>query len=181
MVEFALVLPIFLLLVMGILDFGFLFYNYISMENSARNAARIACVSYSNIAVDHSDSIDVADTDCELTLPAENATSMDSYESTGYSTDEKKLCIEVARSLQHTGIDAENRKVAISYSYDTGEDVASNGNWKAKKRFKGDVSITVKGNAHVLTPVLGVTSDHMLKSIQATSVYKVEEQFDETA
>ena len=179
MVEFALVLPIFLLLVMGILDFGFLFYNYISMENSARNAARIACVSYSNIAIDHSESPDKAYVPRELEIPSENPLSMDSYADTNYSKEEKKLCMEVSRSLQHTGIDTSDINITVSYSYDTGEDVTEDGNWKANKRYKGDVSVTVDGKARVLTPVLGVTADHMLKPLKSTSVYKVEQQFEE--
>lgn len=43
-VEFALVLPILLLLVCGILDFGWLFYNQLSVENSCREGARVGCV-----------------------------------------------------------------------------------------------------------------------------------------
>lgn len=43
-VEFALVLPILLLLVCGIIDFGWLFYNQLSVENACREGARVACV-----------------------------------------------------------------------------------------------------------------------------------------
>lgn len=43
-VEFALVLPILLLIVCGILDFGWLFYNQLSVENACREGARVGCV-----------------------------------------------------------------------------------------------------------------------------------------
>ena len=47
-IEFVLVLPIFAIILFLILDYGWLFVNYIEVENSARNAARIACVEYTN-------------------------------------------------------------------------------------------------------------------------------------
>jgi Flp pilus assembly protein TadG len=40
-VEFALILPVFLLLVMGIVDFGWLFRDYVTITNSAREGARL--------------------------------------------------------------------------------------------------------------------------------------------
>lgn len=44
MVEFALVLPILLLLLCGILDFGWYFYNQLSLDNACRDGARFAIV-----------------------------------------------------------------------------------------------------------------------------------------
>ena len=44
MVEFALVLPILIGLICGIIDFGWLFYNYLSLQNACREGARRACV-----------------------------------------------------------------------------------------------------------------------------------------
>lgn len=43
MVEFALVLPVLLLILCGILDFGWLFYNQFNVDNTARQAARTIC------------------------------------------------------------------------------------------------------------------------------------------
>ncbi len=40
LVETAIVLPLVLLLLMGIIDFGFLFNNYIILSNASREAAR---------------------------------------------------------------------------------------------------------------------------------------------
>lgn len=44
MVEFALVLPVLLLLLLGIIDFGFYFYNDLQLTQAARDAARYASV-----------------------------------------------------------------------------------------------------------------------------------------
>jgi Flp pilus assembly protein TadG len=41
-VEFALVLPIFLLILCGIMDFGFLLYSRMTVINAAREGARVA-------------------------------------------------------------------------------------------------------------------------------------------
>jgi len=51
MVEFALVLPILLLILCGILDFGWMFYNQLALNNICREGARYAVV---NTAADHS-------------------------------------------------------------------------------------------------------------------------------
>ena len=182
MIGFALVLPIFLLLVMGILDFGFLFYNYISLENSARNAARIACVDYDDVAFDSVNAHSYV-SPRELPLPSENATQLSAYEGleaddVPYSESEKTICIEVARAIEHTGIDKEGVVVSIDYSYDT-SDTASNNGWNIQSRPKGDATITVEAKAHVLTPVLGVTADHMMKDLTSKSTFKVEEQVEE--
>ena len=45
MLEFVLVLPVFALILFMVLDYGWLFINYIEVSNTSRNAARIACVS----------------------------------------------------------------------------------------------------------------------------------------
>ena len=45
LVEFAIVFPIFMLVLVGLLDFGFLLYNRISVINAAREGARAASIS----------------------------------------------------------------------------------------------------------------------------------------
>ena len=47
LVEFALVIPIFLLIVFGIIDAGRLIFTYNTVSNAARNAARVAIVNQS--------------------------------------------------------------------------------------------------------------------------------------
>ena len=44
LVEMAIVVPIFVLLLMGIMDFGYLFQRYEILQNSAREGARLAVV-----------------------------------------------------------------------------------------------------------------------------------------
>lgn len=44
LVEFALILPLLLLLIMGIIQFGLVFLGYISVSNAAREGARVGIV-----------------------------------------------------------------------------------------------------------------------------------------
>ncbi len=46
MVEFALVLPILLAVLCGIIDFGWLYYNQLTLTNAAREGARYAVIHY---------------------------------------------------------------------------------------------------------------------------------------
>ena len=46
MVEFALVLPLLIALLCGIIDFGWLYYNQITLNNAAREGARYAVIHY---------------------------------------------------------------------------------------------------------------------------------------
>lgn len=48
MVEFALVLPLLLLILCGIIDFGWIFYNQLSLENCVRDTARYGAVNAGN-------------------------------------------------------------------------------------------------------------------------------------
>lgn len=43
LVEFALVLPLLLLIICGMMDFGWLFYNQLNVDNCARETARAIC------------------------------------------------------------------------------------------------------------------------------------------
>ena len=52
LVEFALVLPIFLVILSGILDFGFLLFNRMTVINSAREGARAAAMVSDTTTVD---------------------------------------------------------------------------------------------------------------------------------
>lgn len=52
LVELAIVLPIFIILIMGIIDFGFMFQRYEILVNAAREGARLAVVkTHSNTGV----------------------------------------------------------------------------------------------------------------------------------
>lgn len=41
LVEFALVMPLLLMILIGIIEFGFMFSNYITLTNASREAARV--------------------------------------------------------------------------------------------------------------------------------------------
>jgi len=188
MLEFALVLPLFLLLIMGIIDFGFLFYNYIGMENAARNAARIACVEYDDCCT-----MEVTEGGNKLTKPVtgDNATFTlkDFFDESGnlieegstFSEEERHIALVVKDSLP-TGVKANFDSVTfkINYSYDTSLDTQTNG-FFVEKRYTGDVVVTVSGDANVLTPVLGVTADDMKRALTTSSTFKVEKQYTEAS
>lgn len=64
LVEFALILPVFILLVLGIADFGRAFHIYLTIDHAGREAARAASIGKSNadvkqIAYDQGASIDL--------------------------------------------------------------------------------------------------------------------------
>jgi len=59
MVEMALVLPILLVLVGGIMDFGWLFYNKIALNNAAREGARYAAIHYAPASNWEADTINI--------------------------------------------------------------------------------------------------------------------------
>ena len=55
LVEFALVLPVFLLIIMGIVDAGRLIYTYNTVANASRDGARVAIVNQSTDGTDTCD------------------------------------------------------------------------------------------------------------------------------
>ena len=54
MVEFALVLPILLLVVCGIIDFGWLFFNHLTLQNASNIACRAAVVDWDDCGQNNS-------------------------------------------------------------------------------------------------------------------------------
>jgi Flp pilus assembly protein TadG len=52
MVEFALVLPLLLLLLCGIIDFGWIFGNQLMADNACREAARFTAIHYYDSSTD---------------------------------------------------------------------------------------------------------------------------------
>ena len=52
MVEFALVIPVFLLVLSGILDFGFMLFTRMSVINAAREGARVAAITADDTTID---------------------------------------------------------------------------------------------------------------------------------
>ena len=61
MVEMALALPVLLMLVGGIVDFGWLYYNKIALNNAAREGARYAVIHYNTSSDWATRSVDIMD------------------------------------------------------------------------------------------------------------------------
>lgn len=77
LVEFALVLPIFLILVLGIVDFGWALKSYITITNAAREGARYGVTCHTNAqiqaqVVDYSSGLNPALTASNVTFPTAN-------------------------------------------------------------------------------------------------------------
>lgn len=90
LVEFALVIPLFLLLVFAIVDFGMAFHSWITVTNSAREGARIGSVG------------------------ADAATITQRVKDTAGSLDNSNLSVTVTNAQGASGQDV---SVAVTYDY----------------------------------------------------------------
>lgn len=163
MVEFVLVLPIFLLIICMILDFGWLFFNYISVENAARNAARIACVEYTECCYDSVNKTPILEKEFDI-----NGSQSDNTEQ------ENSIISQVANSLpDNLSASSANPKIKVNYTYDTSYGV-NYLDYDVTKRSQGDVIVTVTCDMKVLTPVLGSFSGGMTRTLTSSATYKVE-------
>jgi Flp pilus assembly protein TadG len=144
-----------------IIDFGWLFYNYVSVENAARNAARKACINYqftsSGVAESGGGIIPIGSKDY---------TTEESIYDTYYK-EEKAVVNEVTRTITNSAIKIEN--INVTYTADSSGQVPTFTN-----RSKGDVVVVVTCRLPVFTPVLGSGSDGMKIKVKASSTYKVE-------
>ena len=73
-VEFALILPILIILVFGIVEFGIAFNNYITITHAAREGARIAAVDLNNpdlknIIIERAFPVQITETDIVINTP----------------------------------------------------------------------------------------------------------------
>ncbi len=168
LIEFALVLPLFLLLVCGIIDFGWLFYNYISVENAARNAARIACVEYTECCYDH-----IQKQPAQKLLTYEKSGSSYAYvDINDRSSELTEQEEDVVSAVQNSMPDSvTNVEINIQYTYDMKTHPQG---YEVNDRSNGDVVVVVQGDMKVLTPVLGVMCDNMTKTLTSQSTFKVE-------
>lgn len=121
MVEFALVLPIFLIIVCGIIDFGWLFFNQLSLNNNCREGARWIIVN-----------------------STQSDTEQESHIRTGLSDI----------------FDADEVDIDIDFS--------------ASNRTEGDVTVKLKTNMHVMTPVMMLIVGGDEREIVSEVVMKVE-------
>jgi Flp pilus assembly protein TadG len=77
LVEFAIILPIILLLLMGIVEFGMMLNSYLTIQNVAREGSRLGIVGGSDVEIDTlirniSPNLTPADLTVDIT-PAENS------------------------------------------------------------------------------------------------------------
>lgn len=105
MLEFALVLPILLALVCGIIDFGWLFYNKSELNNCAREGARYAVVhAFEDAAIEEKVNniapLSIKPLDITITYPNDDVTIV--------------LTSEVKVLTPLTGIFVKNQKVTLT-------------------------------------------------------------------
>jgi Flp pilus assembly protein TadG len=110
LVEFAVVLPIFLLILCGIFDFGFALYSRMSVINAAREGARAA-----SVAPDH--------TTIDSTATARAVAAAQSSGLTMTNSDVSVTCVATASpsscnfNTQTGAIAGDSLRVTIDYSY----------------------------------------------------------------
>ena len=102
LVEFALILPIFLLLLVGIFDFGRAIYAYNTVSNAAREGGRLAITDQTLAdiqahAAQHAASLQVADTDVYVDYRAQATPDTESSCDALVGTDAAVGCIAVVR------------------------------------------------------------------------------------
>lgn len=186
MIEFVLVFPVLMLLIALMLDYGWLFYNQIRMENSARNAARVACVEYSDVCLDPNNgdlpypdegSIQEFKFGRRKDMPSDSVYSadLDVVYSEELTETEKKILKEVKNTLPKS---LTNVSVFIEYTYDTDFNKSIYDSFKVEDRSKGDVKVTIKATHRAISPLLvafGTSGNSKMERIVwSNSVYKVE-------
>jgi len=144
MLEFVLVLPVFALILFMVLDYGWLFINYIEVSNTSRNAARIACVEYETVNLENG------------AVVSPKSYTLDDLDDDDINDETKDIIRQVKNSLPKNDIEAEieNRTV--------------------KNRSSGDVTIYVECRIPVFTPILGSGADKMHYTLKSSSTFKVE-------
>ena len=191
MIEFVFVFPIFMLILALILDFGWLLFNKLNIENSARNAARVACVEYTEVAYDDENQRpDVTYNNLGVATAYSKTYNLGDYAavlSGTASEEELESCvlsgqeIRVLRQVSNTvPMDVSDVTVTIAYTYDkeylTSPSVAE---YNVSNRSRGDVVVLVRGIHHAISPFVNMLTEpgegsRMTRSIGAKSVYKVE-------
>ncbi|WP_448901690.1 TadE/TadG family type IV pilus assembly protein [Eubacterium sp.] len=195
MLEFVLVFPIFMLILAMTFDFGWLFYHQISVENSARNAARVACVEYTHVALQNDGTPYVEGKvdgdpgsgkyqrtytlDTYKSVLDGNLTSSErvqEMQNLGISDQERRILLQVQRTVPK-----EFDKVTVTVSYSEDQDYKATGleTYTPASRSNGDVTVIVRGVHHAITPLVNWDAkpgeSRMTRNLACKSVYKVEE------
>ena len=156
MLEFVLVLPVFLLLLFMIIDFGWLFYNMNTVQNVARNAARVACVEYTDTCFETD-----AGGDRVMALTKEYSISDYVANTDSYTLQERNILNQVANTLTSN---QDTTTVTITYS----------GGASVEERVEGDVTVAVTYEIPSFTGIIGAREGSMTKDFTATSTFKIE-------
>ena len=171
MLEFVLVLPVFMLILFLILDCGWLFYNMNTVENSARNAARVACVEYTDTCYN----LD-AFTGTKMLVESKNydLTTLGDIETNSTLTQEEKdILQQVTISKGVTSLfdndDTEHHTI-VTISYSGGNDFDGT---TVEGRREGDVTVQVKCYLKTFTTILN-GKDGFYKQLNSVSTFKVE-------
>lgn len=156
MLEFILVLPVFLLLLFMIIDFGWLFYNMNTVQNVARNAARVACVEYTDTCFE----VGAGGT---KVLADSKEYSLNDYvaDTDSYTLQERNILNQVANTLTSN---QDTTTVNITYS----------GGSTIEERCEGDVTVAITYEIPSFTGIIGSSEGSMSKNFTATSTFKVE-------
>ena len=110
MLEFVLVLPVFALILFMVLDYGWLFINYIEVSNTSRNAARIACVEYETVNLENG------------AVVSPKSYTLDDLDDDDINDETKDIIRQVKNSLPKN---VDNVKIKVSYSNDIEAEIAA--------------------------------------------------------
>jgi len=102
LVEFALVLPVILLLILGIIQFGWIFHQQIQIDNAVRLGARSAAVGDSNSAI-----IQDMQNECSFLL-SESSITIDVFDTAGNNVGDPEDRTPSYHIRVQINIDAEN-------------------------------------------------------------------------
>ena len=171
MIEFVLVLPVFMLIISIILDFGWLFYNQMQLENASRNAARVLCVEYDKTALNESGvPYDVGYCEYDLQTMTDKADA-----ERPLTEQETRALNEVVNSKPSS---VSNITVRIGFTYDkTYLDSHGSIAFEPKQRSEGDVVVVVSGTHKAISPLVGWgggDGNNMTREVSTKAVYKVE-------
>ncbi len=106
LVEFALLVPIFLILLFAIVDFGMGFYSWITVTNSAREGARVGAV--------HAP-LNVASSPCFGKASPEQCIEDRVLDSAGLADQDTKMTVTITNAQGQSG---ESVVVKVDYDYD---------------------------------------------------------------
>ena len=171
MLEFVLVLPVFMLIISIILDFGWLFYNQMQLENASRNAARILCVEYDKAAL-NKDNLPYEVGYCEYDLQ----TMKDKADPERPLSDQEIRALNEVVNSKPSSVS--NITVQVKFTYDDTY-LQENGGiaFEVKQRSQGDVIVLVSGTHRAISPLVGWgggDGNNMTREVSTKAVYKVE-------